>query len=575
MGNYSKSDLSFAEDALLASAIHGDHDAVVEIAKLPPGVWSRGDRAAVASAIRALQERGERVEPGAVFAIAHKHIEYAGQVLGEVSAAQPTLQPQREAKVLHEAFARHEFSRKARQLSRIPQDIPLEDYRHILEDTDLFESFPGRDGQLTPIDMSGWAHESPPELEFVFEGLVPRSTLAGIVAQGGLGKGWLTQELITSLAIGRELVDGFVPSEAMSVLWLESEDPPEEIHRRHAKIVHAFGISQVEHDQFARNVRLYAGEAFPLVKVENGNVIPTEHYTELRSIVREWRPDMIVIDPLSHFYGGDENDNVVMAAFMNLLKALGRDTKTTIWVNHHVSKDRQDDLSPAMGRGASALRDAVRSLFALAPLERKEIEDFGISDSSLYVRLGHLKSNWTGRTGGVKYFKRDVSKKSVSGVLRAVDLESEKQVVAEQMMDRAANELAVIIGENPDDLTARQISKSDKGADIRYELERKFPRLAKTRIIGGLLARAESRGFLNVEKKGKARIPRKNNDFLRGFSEELKQTDTSEQEVCPNAQGTGTEGLSESGQTKQEIPCSDSHKALSDSDLENRNKAAP
>ena len=84
-----------------------------------------GDRAAVASAIRALQERGERVEPGAVFAIAHKHIEYAGQVLGEVSAAQPTLQPQREAKVLHEAFARHEFSRKARQLSRIPQDIPL------------------------------------------------------------------------------------------------------------------------------------------------------------------------------------------------------------------------------------------------------------------------------------------------------------------------------------------------------------------------------------------------------------------------------------------------------------------
>lgn len=425
------------------------------------------------------------------------------------------------------------------------------------------------DGQdaLTPVDLTLWYTVAPPPLEFVFDGLVPRGTLIGIVAQGGMGKGWLTQELITSAAIGRELVQGFKPSGTMRVIWIESEDPSEEIHRRYVKITRAFNISEAEHVSFAQNVRLYAGNGFHLVKVESGNVIPTDDYYKLQDIVREWKPDLIVIDPLSHFYGGDENDNVVMAGFMNHIRALAEESRTTVWVNHHVSKNLQDTLSTAMGRGASALRDALRSMFALAPLTDQEINEFGITDSSLYLRLGHTKTNWTRRTGNVTYLKRDVSTADVSGVLRVVDLESDEKVNAEEMLDRAAKKLAIIIGENPDDLTERRIAKTSEGADVRYELQKGFPKLATTRAIIKVLSRAEILGFLTMERKGKAKIPRKSNSASGGFGRESEQKCASEQEACSNTQGSEKKELTESVQTEQEKTCTDSHKVLSDNDL--------
>jgi len=563
----SESEICSVADALLASAVHGNAEAVAEVAKLPAEAWPRGARAEVANAIRELERNGQQVEVSAIFAAAHKHSDLAGDMLGELTAVQPTCNPRREAKLLHDRYARHDFARKTRELSSIPADTPLEDYRHILEDIGLFDAFPGREDGLLAVDLTPWYTVAPPPLEFVFDGLVPRGTLIGIVAQGGMGKGWLTQELITSAAIGRELVQGFKPSGTMRVIWIESEDPSEEIQRRHAKIIRAFGINKAEHGLFAQNVRLYAGEGSHLVKVENGNVIPTDDYYKLQDIVREWKPDLIVIDPLSHFYGGDENDNVVMAGFMNHIRALAEESRTTVWVNHHVSKNLQDTLSTAMGRGASALRDALRSMFALAPLTDQEINEFGITDSSLYLRLGHTKTNWTRRTGNVTYLKRDVSTADVSGVLRVVDLESDEKVNAEEMLDRAAKKLAIIIGENPDDLTERRIAKTSEGADVRYELQKGFPKLATTRAIIKVLSRAEILGFLTMERKGKAKIPRKSNSASGGFGRESEQKCASEQEACSNTQGSEKKELTESVQTEQEKTCTYSHKVLSDNDL--------
>ena len=432
---------------------------------------------------------------------------------------------------------------------REPGDGLLDEFLEQVEDCS--QLLLDRQDGLTPVDLSPWYTKEPPTLEFVFLDVLPRGTLTGIVAQGGLGKGWFTQQLITSLAIGRELVQGFTPSGAMRVLWVESEDPAEEIHRRHAKIVCAFDITEAEHQKFVQNVRLYAGKAFPLVRIECGNVLPTEQYNELRSIAEEFQPDLIVVDPLSHYFGGEENDNVIMAAFMNHLKALSEDPKTTVWVNHHVSKEREAVLSSAMARGASAFRDATRSLFAMVPLDEQDKKKFGISDEELYVAVGHTKANWTRRTGGTTYLKRDVSSSRVSGVLRTVDLASDEESNARELKERAANELAVIIGDNHENLTERQIAREDEGGDIRYELEKKFPRFATTRAVAKLLTHAESAGYTVVEKKGRARIPRKSKIIMVGFAEESEQADASEQTLCSNTQSADAQELSESAQMAQ------------------------
>lgn len=430
---------------------------------------------------------------------------------------------------------------------------------------------------LSPVNMTGWYDETPPELDFIFNGLVPRGTLTGLVAQGGMGKGWLTQQLIVSAAIGRKLVGEFIPAGAMRVLWIESEDPAEEIHRRYAKIVSAFTITKEEHERIAENVRLYAGKAFPLVEVDRKtrNVSPTARYNEIRGIVREWKPDLIVIDPLSHFYGGDENDNVVMATFVNHLKALVDDIRTTIWVNHHVAKSREEERTSGAGRGASSLRDTLRSMFSLAPLTEAEVKEFGITDQSLYVSLCHTKTNWTRRTGHAIYLKRDVSGADVSGVLRVVDLESDRKVDAEEMLNGAAGKLADIIGENPNNLTENDISNTQKGNDICTKLKKEYRNHGTKRAIREVMNRAKELGLLIIEKKGSSRIPRKNDMLKAGFWDESGQNDEPGKKPCQNSQPFLNHELTKDGQSDTGNALSHLQKTLTFNDLQKSDKLTP
>ncbi len=206
----------------------------------------------------------------------------------------------------------------------------------------------------------------------------------------------------------------------------------------------------------------------------------------------------------SSFFAGDENSNNDVAAFMNLIKSLIPEVNDgcSVWINHHVSKGRENEGGSAMGRGASAARDALRVVFNFTQLTPKEIETAGISNSELYTKLELSKSNWTPSANIKIYLKRDTG--STGGVLRQVDLEARRQEAEAHMNQIIPETLANLISEHEEEFTVKQLVNQPKGKPIRDALKEKHGKNWVTqKSMPGYIEEARRRGLITVEETSK------------------------------------------------------------------------
>jgi RecA-family ATPase len=256
-----------------------------------------------------------------------------------------------------------------------------------------------------------------------------------------------------SAAMGKTIFPSFRPAGKSKVLWLESEDPPEEIHRRYRKYGAAYNLSDDDLSTAIDNIKLCAGEAFPLAELVAGQPQPTKYFKGLQAQVREYQPRVLIVDPLSHYTALDENDNTQVAFYMNLLRSLCNEVEggAVVWVNHHVAKMREGENSSSAGRGASAGRDAMRSAFGMAPLTRGECDRHGVSNPDLFIKFEQTKSNYSALSGPV-YFQTETG--DLGGVLRQVDMESRAERIAVKLAQDVAKHVAEAIGDNSENLPA-------------------------------------------------------------------------------------------------------------------------
>jgi len=373
-----------------------------------------------------------------------------------------------------------------------------------------------------PTDTSLWPFEDPPDLDFLFKDILPTGVIAGLDAAGGSGKGYFVQQLIFSACLGRPLLTSFEPVAPMRVLWLESEDPPTEIHRRMGKIADAFDISAADYMRARENLRLFAGVRFPLVEPCNGTVIKTKYYRRLEAEVKAFQPRLIVIDPRSHFFGGDENSNVEVAAFMGYLADLTKHVEggAAIWVNHHTSKERESEPSSAAGRGASAGRDAQRVLFSLNGLTDAERRSIGATNPGLYAKLTHTKSNWVAQRTGAIFLQRDPASTPTGGVLREIDAEARAREVADAVAGHMGKAIAEWIGDNPDGLSVTDLWNRPKGKLFRESLRNTFGNRATCDAIRDAISEAINSGILYLE-----RVPTSNGNKPREIPKSMSIKD--------------------------------------------------
>ncbi len=139
-------------------------------------------------------------------------------------------------------------------------------------------------------------------------GAFPLNDTSILQGKGGFGKSFLSLQFLLSVAIGRELVRGYVPEHGPKpVAFVTLEDRKQSVLERAKKIARAYSFTPEERRLVARNFTIKAqGPPFvPVVRrPDDGTLRAGPDLLRLSGELKKLRPAMVVLDAffLSHTY---------------------------------------------------------------------------------------------------------------------------------------------------------------------------------------------------------------------------------------------------------------------------------
>lgn len=257
----------------------------------------------------------------------------------------------------------------------------------------------------------------PPPQSYVVEGLIPEPVAAAIVAPGSTGKSFWLMQLAASITTGMPFMGQEVKRPG-SVLMFGAEDSSDEMSRRLHSIVREYEWDGCRLDPDSLGERFYPisllGQDNRLTVHDGRDIV--RHEARISRLIRMAKaiPDlrMIIIDPVSRFRSGDENDNEAATRFVEVLEQIREETGVTVLCAHHSRKgstgEDADDI-----RGASAFVDALR--FAATLSKARPGKGLDEDEAKNLVRFGVVKSNY--RTDVDEQWMR----RGVGGVLKPTE----------------------------------------------------------------------------------------------------------------------------------------------------------
>jgi replicative DNA helicase len=206
------------------------------------------------------------------------------------------------------------------------------------------------------------------EAEFILKDWlpIPKSTVSLVTAPGGSGKTWTILQIAARYCLEDKNAKAF--------LWL-SEDPLGLSKARLNKILEKV----IRTSQNGLKIDL-AGDATPmLLNIVHNKVTVDPIWHDLKKVFDPY--DLIILDPLIAFFGGDENNNGHARYFMQLFTEYAGKTGKTIIFIHHSTK------GTAGSRGAGAIVDAARLHYEVDRIKDKEGKIDGKKSHMRLIRL--------------------------------------------------------------------------------------------------------------------------------------------------------------------------------------------
>lgn len=185
------------------------------------------------------------------------------------------------------------------------------------------------------------------ETEFILKRWMPmpKGTLTMLFSKGGVGKSW------TAIQMGIQLCNE--NPNARVALWL-SEDPENETKSRGEKIVDAV---------FNKSLKDYPN--IHIVRSRPPKVIKNKKFDHnafyrITNGLKDY--DLVVLDPIRSFYGGEENDNTQANLFIDPFQDWAAVSGNNVVFIHHATEDMN---GRAKHRGASAFHDGCRTMYSI------------------------------------------------------------------------------------------------------------------------------------------------------------------------------------------------------------------
>lgn len=243
------------------------------------------------------------------------------------------------------------------------------------------------------IDIDDWSKRPAPPREWLVPDLIPNRQVTLLYGDGGTGKSLLSLQLAAAVASGGDWIRQTVarPGKAMVIA---AEDDADELHRRMETICHVDGV-----DMAALSgkllVRSIMGEDATLATVERKTnaLKPTDLYKTIGKMLARHRPSLLVLDTLSHLFGGNENDKAQATAFIGMLQRYAVVHNCAVVLLAHPSMNGMNS-----GTGTSGNVGWSNSARSRLYLTRMKDEEGNELDTSI---LKTMKANYGPRGGEI------------------------------------------------------------------------------------------------------------------------------------------------------------------------------
>jgi len=320
--------------------------------------------------------------------------------------------------------------------------------------------------------------ERPPEIPWVFNGLLPRGAVGFVAAVGGTGKSYLLLELAMRSVFGLSSFDAFHPVKPLKVFVVMVEDPEVITLGRIYDIASTLpGSMEDVETALDERFRLRCVPIGTLAAFNRGNPSATKAHQELKLQIEAFNPDLIILDPKSQLYGLDENNNDHNTFWVNLLKDLIDKIRALLFAHHMPKMGSAFDVAGA--RGGSALADASRLVIGIEHLSEKLVTDFGIDDPTQYAHMRFTKCSYAPLPNGDVFLKR-----TETGRLERCYPQNLSCHIIVNLLCEA---LECHYADGGGNLTERQIVKEPIGKNIRDSIKEKYPSATRIKISDAVL----------------------------------------------------------------------------------------
>jgi len=246
---------------------------------------------------------------------------------------------------------------------------------------------------------------------WVYDHHLLRGAASALFADGGRGKSTLELGIALACASGKPVL-GVKPVKRIKVYYWNGEEPREELDRRVAAAMQEYGLTAEDLDGwFFYDSGKEPGHAMCVAEVTSeGLKINKPLMESLKAHIEKLGIGVLIVDPFITVHRVGENDNTLIRAVADEWSALAAQADIAVELVHHMRKHGTGEATVDDGRGASSLKDATRSNWALNPMTTGQAKQAAIPQnekgSYFYVDPALGKENYSQwHVSGLKWFK--------------------------------------------------------------------------------------------------------------------------------------------------------------------------
>jgi hypothetical protein len=262
----------------------------------------------------------------------------------------------------------------------------------------LIDALPDWTKQVDEGELLGWDagddDQIPPPRGWLLGNSFCRGFASSLLGDGGVGKTALRYAQMLSLTTLRALTGEHVFLRCR-VMIVSFEDGPDELRRRIRAACLHHGIEREELKGWLYLAALGKPDGKLMTVDQHGRPELGALASKLTRTIVARKIDMVILDPFIKTHGIAENDNSGIDEVAQIVTDMCVKFDIAVDVPHHMAKGIADPGNANRGRGASALKDALRLVRTATAMTTDDAKTLGVSEAERrrLIRVDDAKLN--------------------------------------------------------------------------------------------------------------------------------------------------------------------------------------